>query len=107
MSLPDITECQSINLCGLRCPHLLISVIQAIESIEFGQGLQIRATDLNAPSSIAAWVRQSGNELIDMYQEDDCFVFLLKRIPQDIAGFDRKPASTRQKEESQKLTADR
>jgi TusA-related sulfurtransferase len=103
VSLPDITEHQSLNLCGLRCPHLLIRVIQAIESIESGTVLQIRATDLNAPSSITAWARQSGNQLIDMYQEGECFVFLLKRIPQEVA----QQATVRQKEESRKLTADR
>ena len=107
MSLPATTEHQSLNLCDLRCPRLLISVIQAFKSIESGQVLQIRATDLNAPSSIAAWARQSGNELTDMYQGGECFVFLLKRFPQEFAGFDKMPATVRQKEESQKLTADR
>jgi TusA-related sulfurtransferase len=106
LSHQDITAHHSLNLCGLRCPHLLISVIQAFESIESGQVLQIRATDLNAPSSITAWTRQSGNELIDMYQEDECFVFLLKRMPQEVARIDEKQATGRQKEESRKLTAD-
>jgi len=101
LSLPDTIVHQSLDLCGLRCPHLLISVIQAFESIESGQVLQIRATDLNSPSSIAAWAHQSGNKLLDMYQEGECFVFLLKRFPQEVVSFDKKQATVRQKEESQ------
>jgi TusA-related sulfurtransferase len=107
LSQQDSTADKSLNLYGLRCPHLLISVIAAIRSLKPDQNLQIRATDLNSPSSIRAWSRQSGNELLDMYQEDDCFVFLLKRNPKDVAQFDPKQATTVQKEESRKLTADR
>ena len=106
--LPQTTNpaYDSLNLCGLRCPHLLISVIEAMRALEPNQELQIRATDLNAPSSITAWSRQSGNKLLDMYQEGDCFVFLLERNPR-AARFDSSQAAKVDKEERRKLTADR
>ena len=107
LSHPDRSAYKSLDLCGLRCPHLLISVIEAVRSLNPGQKLQIHATDLNAPSSITAWLRQSGNELLDMYQEGECFVFLLKRNPNTVADFEMKQAATVQKEEGKKLTADR
>ncbi len=107
MPLTDMSEHQSLNLCGLRCSHLVISVIQVFESIQIGKVLRVRATVLNAPPSSASWVRQHDNELIAMYQEGECFVFLLKRIPWEIAGFRKRLATSRQKEESRKLTADR
>lgn len=107
MPLTDMSEHQSLNLCGLRCSHLVINVIQALESIEIGKVLQVGATVLNAAPSIASWVRLRGNELIAMYQEGECFVFLLKRIPREVAGFRKRLATARQKEESRKLTADR
>ena len=91
---------ESLDLCGLRCPHLLISVIAAIRSLTPGQKLQIRATDLNAPSSITAWSRQSGNDLLDMYQEGECFVFLIERNPDQAAKFNMKQATAVQKEEA-------
>lgn len=101
------TVSESLDLCGLRCPHLLISVIEAIRGLKSGQELQIRATDLNAPSSITAWSRQSGNELLDMYQEGECFVFLLKRNPNEVEAFNSMPATKVQKEEGSTLMADR
>ena len=107
MSQPNRTTYKSLELYGLRCPHLLISVIGAVHSLKPGQTLQIRATDLNAPSSITAWSRQSGNYLVDMYQENDFFVFLLKKKTQEFAHFDPKQATKVQKEEGRKLTADR
>ena len=107
MSHPGSAAYESLDLCGLRCPHLLISVIGALRSLKPNHKLQIRATDLNARSSITAWSRQSGNELLDMYQEDDCFVFLLKRNPKEVAPFDSKKAAKVQKEEGRTLPADR
>lgn len=98
---------KSLDLCGLRCPHLLISVIEAIRALKPGQELQIRANDLNAPSSITAWLRQSGNELLDMYQEGECFVFLLKRNHIEVEAFKSMPETQVQKEEGGTLTADR
>ncbi len=107
MSQTDSIEAEALDLCGLRCPHLLINVISAVRSLEPNQELRIRATDLNAPSSITAWSRQSGNELLDLYQEGECFVFLLKVNPKDVAVFDNNSAAPVKKEEGRKLTADR
>lgn len=104
---PDSPAFKALDLCGLRCPHLLINVIAAIRSLEPGQKLQIRATDLNAPSSITAWSRQSGNELLDMYQEGNCYVFLLKRNPKDVTHFEEKRVTPAKKEEGRKLAANR
>ena len=94
-----------LDLCGLRCPHLLIKVIAAVRDLEPDEMLQVRATDLNAPSSIGAWSRQSGNELVDMYQEGNYFVFLLQRNPQNDSRHKVKRVSLSNKEEDKKLTA--
>ena len=79
LSLITITSDRSQDLSGLRCPHLLIATIRAMEKLYEGQRLQIIATDLNAPSSITAWAKQSGNKLIDLYDEDGTFTFILQR----------------------------
>ncbi len=70
-----------LDLRELRCPHLLIATIKAVEKLDADQVIRIAAADLNAPSSIGSWTRQSGNELLDMYQEDEAFYFLIKRQP--------------------------
>lgn len=72
---PDVV----LDLSGIRCPHLVIATIAAMEKLRPGEILQLTATDLNGPSSISAWARQSNNPLLDMYEEGDHFVFVLKR----------------------------
>jgi TusA-related sulfurtransferase len=49
-----------------------------VRQLSDGQVLQIYAKDLKAPSSIAAWARQSENQLLEMYDENDYFVFFLQ-----------------------------
>jgi Fe-S-cluster-containing dehydrogenase component len=44
-----------------------------------GRVLQIIATDLNAPSNITAWSRQSNHQLVDMYEENGKFIFYLRK----------------------------
>ncbi len=75
----------SLDLRELRCPHLLVATIKAIEAMQPDQTIRILAADLNAPSSISAWTRQSGHKLLDMYQEDEDFIFLIQCQPQTMS----------------------
>jgi TusA-related sulfurtransferase len=71
---PDIT----LDFRSLRCPNLLIAVIKELENAHPGQILRIETADLNAPSSIASWTRQSGHTLLDMYGEGEEFIFSIQ-----------------------------
>lgn len=75
--LADLT----IDLSDARCPHLVIAIISALEAMESREVLQVIATDPVAPSSIGPWARQSGNTLLDMYEENGRFIFFLERAP--------------------------
>ncbi|MFN2170640.1 MAG: sulfurtransferase TusA family protein, partial [Candidatus Promineifilaceae bacterium] len=71
---PDIT----LDFRSLRCPNLLIAVIQEIEQAQPGQILRIETADLNAPSGIGPWTRQSGHILLEMYEDGEDFIFLIQ-----------------------------
>lgn len=73
------TTNKTIDLTGIRCPNLLFSVINALGDMETGQTLEIIATAHNAPSNMTTWCRQSDNELIDIYEEYDKFVILIRK----------------------------
>ena len=45
-----------------------------------GKKMRVEATDLSAPSNLTAWARQSGNELVELYEEDGVFVIFLRRV---------------------------
>lgn len=70
---------KTVDLSGHRCPHLLIAVIRALDGMPNGRILHVIATDLSAPSNLAAWCRQSGHHLRDMYEENGRFIFYIQK----------------------------
>ncbi|MCP5100117.1 MAG: sulfurtransferase TusA family protein [Chloroflexi bacterium] len=79
MSLQTAVPHKTIDLTGLRCPNTLIATISALKTITRGEILQIIATDLNAPSNMTAWCRQSDHDLIDLYEENGRFIFHIQK----------------------------
>ena len=69
----------TIDLSGLRCPNLLVTTIRALATLKNGRILKIIATDLNAPSNMAQWCRQSEHILRDMYEENGNFIFFIEK----------------------------
>jgi TusA-related sulfurtransferase len=69
----------TVDLSDARCPNVVVGVIAALRQLEPGQVLQVFAADLSAPTNIAAWARQSGHMLLDMYAEGSGYVFYLQR----------------------------
>lgn len=79
MKLTTPTPHKTIDLTGLRCPHLVIATVEALRSIEPGHILRVITTDINSPSNMVAWSRQSGHRILDLYDEGDRFVILFER----------------------------
>ncbi len=82
MTLTSIIPDVSINLSDTRCPHTLLATIKALADMGNGNLLQITATDLNAPSNLTAWCRQSGHEMHEMYEENGKFVMFIRCMNQ-------------------------
>ena len=72
---------QTLDLTGVRCPNLLLLTVRKVRTMDVDQLICVIATDLNAPSSLTAWSRQSDNELVEMYEENGRFVFYLRCNP--------------------------
>lgn len=80
MSTETAVPHKTIDLSGLRCPNTVIATIRALETLQNGQLLQVIATDLNAPSNISAWCRQSSHKMVEMYEENGRFVFIIQKF---------------------------
>jgi len=74
-----IKEDQVLDCSGLLCPMPIVKTSQAIKELQSGQILKMIATDAGSPPDIAAWSRQTGNELLRSTTEDGKFVFFLKK----------------------------
>jgi len=74
-----IKEDQVLDCTGMLCPMPIVKTTKAIKELESGQILKMIATDAGAPPDIAAWSRQTGNELLLSTEEGGKFIFFLKK----------------------------
>ncbi|MCB0101966.1 MAG: sulfurtransferase TusA family protein [Anaerolineales bacterium] len=74
-----IKEDQLLDCTGMLCPMPIVKTKKAMNDLQSGQVLKMIATDAGSPPDIAAWSRQTGNELLSSIEEDGKFVFFLKK----------------------------
>lgn len=60
----------SINACGLQCPGPIMQVYKAMEEMNNGEILEIKATDPGFMKDIKTWCSKTGNTLIEVKLED-------------------------------------
>ncbi|MGD8191343.1 CoA-disulfide reductase [Brevibacillus ginsengisoli] len=69
-----------INACGLQCPGPIMQVFRAMESMQDGQILQVKATDPGFASDLKAWCVKTGNHFIQSdYQDKVCTALIQKK----------------------------
>lgn len=78
--MATITVDQVLDCSGLLCPMPVVKATKAIRQMDIGQVLKMIATDPGAPPDMAAWSRQTGNEILEQTMEGNKFVFYIKRV---------------------------
>jgi len=74
-----IKEDQVLDCTGMLCPMPIVKTTKAMKELAPGQILKMISTDAGSPPDIAAWSRQTGNELLLSTEEGGKFVFYLKK----------------------------
>ncbi|TYS60124.1 sulfurtransferase TusA family protein [Sutcliffiella horikoshii] len=64
---------------GLACPMPLVKTKKALNEVNSGGILEVITTDKGAKTDLAAWCKATGNELLDMKEENDVFTFYIKK----------------------------
>lgn len=80
--MSEVTRLQAdvfLDSRNLLCPMPIIKLAQAIKKIDIGQTILTETTDPGSQYDIAAWARQTGNELISSGHEGNVFQFLVRR----------------------------
>ena len=60
----------SVDACGLQCPGPIVQVYKAMQNIEDGNILEVRATDPGFKKDIKSWAEKTGNTLINIESEN-------------------------------------
>ncbi len=62
-----------VNACGLQCPGPIMQVHKALEVMNPGDILEIKATDPGFMNDIGVWCEKTNNTLLDSGKEDKAF----------------------------------
>ncbi len=70
---------RTVDYKGLFCPMPIVRVSKDIKEMEVGHVLEMLATDPGSKADMAAWVKQTGHELLDGKEEGGVFKFYVRR----------------------------
>jgi tRNA 2-thiouridine synthesizing protein A len=73
--MADIT----VDARGLQCPMPVIKVAQAVATASSGQTVEIIATDRGALSDIPAWASDLGHEIVEQFEEESEYHFVIQK----------------------------
>jgi len=66
---------------GLHCPLPILKAKKRLYELETGQVLCVLADDPGSVKDFEAFSRQTGNELLDLQELSDHYLFMLRRTP--------------------------
>ncbi|VAX09157.1 Molybdopterin biosynthesis protein MoeB [hydrothermal vent metagenome] len=71
---------QELDACGLKCPLPTLRASKALAGMVAGQVLHVIATDSGTTRDLPAYIKNSGNELLEQYEDAGKFYFLLRKV---------------------------
>lgn len=73
---PDhILDCK-----GLCCPEPVLYTKRALKEMQVGQILEMVSTDPGSKPDIRAFVKRTGQELLQVLEGDGLFTFILRKV---------------------------
>ena len=58
----------------------ILKTKKAIQDIEIGEILKVIATDVGTKKDFPAWSSRTGNEILELVEEGDKFIWYIKRV---------------------------
>ena len=68
-----------LDAIGLNCPLPVLRAKKSLSKMASGEILRIIATDPGSVRDFESFARQTGNELLDSYEDDGKFYYRLKK----------------------------
>ncbi len=77
--MTDHEVARVFDASGLRCPMPVLKTKKEIKEIAVGEILQVTVTDVGTKNDFVTWARRTGNEILEMREEDDKIIWFIKR----------------------------
>ncbi len=70
---------KELDARGLNCPLPILKAKKALSEMSSGEILRVVATDPGSVRDFSAFARQTGNQLVEQFEQEKEFVFFMKR----------------------------
>ncbi|HXA48553.1 MAG TPA: sulfurtransferase TusA family protein [Burkholderiaceae bacterium] len=70
---------KELDARGLNCPLPILKTKKALADMVSGQVLRVMATDPGSVRDFQAFAKQTGNELMENFEENKEFIFFMRR----------------------------
>ena len=70
---------QELDARGLNCPLPILRAKKALNGLQQGEILSVRATDPGSVKDFDAFCKQTGNELVSSLQDSGEYVFQIRK----------------------------
>jgi len=61
---------RTVDARGLSCPGPITELVKAYRNSKMGDVIEVLATDEGFKQDVQAWIRKTGNELIELREEN-------------------------------------
>ena len=78
-TLKKIDYDQDLDLTGLLCPVPIVLTSEKIKGMKEGQVLRVKATDPGYERDLWNWIRQTGNELLDIEKDGTTVIAYIRK----------------------------
>lgn len=78
--MADHEVAKEFDASGLRCPMPVLQMKKQVQNIDVGQILKVVATDIGTKKDFPAWAERTGNEIVELVEEDNKLVWYVKRV---------------------------
>lgn len=68
---------QVLDVTGLNCPMPLLKAKQALNKLEAGQTLLVKATDPGSVRDFKSFADLSTNKLLESFEDSGCYCYLI------------------------------
>jgi TusA-related sulfurtransferase len=78
--MTDHEVARTFDASGLRCPMPILKTKKEISEVQIGEILKVIATDVGTKKDFPAWSKRTGNEIVELKEVDDKFIWFIKRV---------------------------
>jgi len=78
MQMSTVSQHKVVDSRGSFCPGPITDLFKAYRSSQIGDVIELLATDPAAKADVTAWAQRSGNELVDIIDEQGYIRIIVK-----------------------------